>query len=339
MNDACGLTGRTLAGGFEIGQGLGEGAASWVFRARHLGSGKEVAVKVLRPTAAKDEAVVRCFRREAEVGRKLHHPNAMKILGIARDPAEGWLFMVMEHVPGVTLQHALDDASALSVRRSTNILSQVLSLMNTMHSHGVLHRDIKPANILLTSRETADGVVEERVKVCDFGLVKLLKPGALGIAEVEGPSSGQGAVVGTPAFMSPEQAIGRPMDARSDLYACGAVLYYCLSGRKPFSGDHASSVRLMQVYQQAVELCRLVPTVEKPLSDVVMKALTKDPAGRFQTAKAFQQALQPFEWAPGTQISSSWQGRVSAQATDTSDLELPQNRYLPSFSRPVTSPN
>jgi eukaryotic-like serine/threonine-protein kinase len=228
------LLGRRIAGKIELLELLGKGGMGRVYRAHHLFLKKHVAIKVLvgvrsANAAAADERAR--FEREARAASQLDHPNTVTILDYGIDGDDRLAYIAMELVEGHTLESLLA-AGPLDERRALTIMAQILAALAAAHDKNILHRDMKPSNVLLVQKRDDDGVMTDFAKVCDFGLAKVVKADAPGHS-LMAKLTNVGAFLGTPAYASPEQARGEPLDARGDIYACGAMLYRMLGGRAP----------------------------------------------------------------------------------------------------------
>jgi eukaryotic-like serine/threonine-protein kinase len=292
-NESSELIGRTIAGKFVVESVIGTGGSGTVYRAVQPALDRTVALKVLRQDVAGDPRFVERFKREARAASRLNHPSSVGVLDF------GWhedslLYLAMEYVEGRTLYDVILQEGPLAETRAAEILSQILSAVAVAHDLGVVHRDLKPDNIMIVLAKDDDGeTTHELAKVCDFGIASL---GAVvregGDSEMAGPSiTSHGLLIGTPAYMSPEQARGDPAEKRSDLYSAGVVLYHMLAGRVPFDGDNAATVVLKQINDQPVPLSTYAP-VNPALEAVCMKALRKEPADRFATAREMRAALR-----------------------------------------------
>jgi eukaryotic-like serine/threonine-protein kinase len=278
------LVGRVLDGKYEIVARLGEGGMGSVYRARRVHIGDEVAVKVLHARFVDDETLVERFRREARAAAQLQHPNVVTIhdYGEARGP-EGFAYIVMELVRGLSLRELLRREGRLGAARAVGLMRDVCAGVGAAHRRGIVHRDIKPDNIIVMP---PDGEGEpERVKVVDFGIAKL--------RDMAGDSAltQAGAMVGTPFYMSPEQCRGESLDARSDVYSLGALLYEMLAGRPPFTAPSITGV----ISKHLTEPPPPVPEqldVPGALRAAVARALAKDPAARQRDATEFAREVQ-----------------------------------------------
>lgn len=262
---------RTI-GKYRLLEPLGQGGFSTVYRAEHMTLGNEVALKVLRSELAQDETFVRRFRREARRTVLLDHPNIVRVLDL--DQVDGQLFIAMEYVPSQDLHDVLIMEKLLPLDRAVGIIRQLASALDYAHRRGLVHRDVKPGNVLV--RE--DGVV----KLTDFGLVKASEGSQL---------TQTGTTLGTPAYMSPEQTQGEPVDSRADLYALGVMAYEFVTGRVPFQGDTPVSVVYMHVHETPPLPSMISQRAAGPVEPVLLKALAKNPADRYQTGSALANAL------------------------------------------------
>jgi serine/threonine-protein kinase len=313
--DADPLIGRVIAGKMELLEVLGSGAMGKVYRARHRGLDKMVAIKVLHPEAVASPSIAGRFKAEARAASKLDHPNSLQILDFGEDGPDKLLYLAMEILEGDTLQSLLQRERRLTPQRAAWIMGQVCSALAAAHDRGVVHRDVKPANVMLTVKRGDEGLVSDWVKVCDFGLAKLLDSGSE--SSSSGPLTQQGMVLGTPAYMSPEQAKGETVDHRSDVYSCGVILYRMLSGQKPFSGDSAWAVSLKQIAEAPPPIRSIAPEISEALAAVVHRAMEKDPNARFQSARELKAQLAE---AAGVELDSH-DGSVSAFREATVELD------------------
>ncbi len=273
--------GTVVAGRYRILSLLGFGGIGAVYEAVHLPTGRNVAVKTLLPDIPKADEIVARFRREAMATNLLDHPNIVEMLDLGHQ--DGHLFMAMELVQGVSLRKALD-TGPLGIRRSLVITRQILEGLGHAHAQGLVHRDLKPENVML-STAGAPGAAYELVKLLDFGLVKLVGEAALDIGAER--LTRTGVVFGTPAYMAPEQALGRVVDGRADLYSLGAMLFEMLTGRRPFEAADPMALMRLQVSQPAPELRDLagpLPWLTSEVEGLVRRSLEKRAQARFATA-------------------------------------------------------
>jgi serine/threonine-protein kinase len=274
----------TLAGRYQVGALIGRGGMADVYVGQDARLGRRVAIKLLKPALATDPAFRSRFRREAQDAAKMAHPTIVRIFDAGEetttDPATGAEmqvpFIIMEFVDGRLLSELIAEGP-LEPKRAADIAEQVLTALEYSHRAGLVHRDIKPGNIMIT----ASG----QVKVMDFGIARAISETSSTIAEAS-------MIVGTAQYFSPEQARGEAVDARTDLYSAGVVLFEMLTGRAPFVGDNPVAVAYQHVNQQAARPSQLNPRVSPALDAVVMRAITKDRFERYQTASDFREDLE-----------------------------------------------
>ncbi len=259
-----------VAGRYSIDRELGRGGMGVVYLARDVQLDRPVAIKLLPPERALDGALRERFLREARLAAKLSHPNIIPIFAV--DEAEAFVFYVMAYVDGETLGERVRARGPMAASEATRVLREVAWALGHAHAQGVVHRDVKPDNIML---ERGTG----RALVTDFGI-------AAALGADEGPE-----VAGTPEYMSPEQALGGELDARSDLYGLGATAYFVCAGRPPFSGARAVDVLAKQVASAAPALSSVGATVPRKLSHLIEKCLAKEPAHRPASAQHLAEQL------------------------------------------------
>jgi serine/threonine-protein kinase len=238
-------------------------------------------VKLIRTEGTTDPRALERFEREVRLTATLSHPNTVEIYDYGR-AEDGTYYYVMEYLPGLSLAELVERYGPLPPSRAVYLLRQVCGALREAHAAGLIHRDIKPSNIIAARR----GGMDDVAKLLDFGLVR---PSAI----ARGASiSGDGQILGTPLFMSPEQAArGREVDERSDIYSVGAVAYYLLTGRPPFEGADGLSVLIAHARDPVTPPSRVRPGIPKDLERVVMLCLAKDPAERYPDAASLDRAL------------------------------------------------
>ena len=264
------MVGRTISH-FEVLDKLGEGGMGVVYKARDTHLDRFVAIKVLPPERVADPERKRRFVQEAKAASALNHPNIITIHDITQE--SGIDFIVMELVPGKTLDELIP-RRGMGLNKALKVAVQVADALAAAHAAGIIHRDLKPGNVMVTE----DG----RVKVLDFGLAKLTETTALGEDEPTRtlrPATEEGAILGTVAYMSPEQAQGKPVDARSDIFALGSLLYEMVTGRRAFHGDTKISTLAAIINQEPAPLATETP---RDLEKIITRCLRKDPERRFQ---------------------------------------------------------
>ncbi|WP_437507013.1 serine/threonine-protein kinase [Sorangium sp. So ce1099] len=286
--------GRDLLGGqFQILQKIGSGGMGSVYKAAQPAMNRMVAVKILHPKLANRKDLVSRFRREARAMSHLTHPNTVKVL-LYGELEDGSLYIVMEYLEGKNLNQVVRKEGPLPVERAIPILIQVCGALQEAHIQGIVHRDLKPENIFLST----NGGLKDYPKVLDFGLAKVtereLRPGSVMLTQ-------EGMVFGTPEFMSPEQAQGKVLDARSDIYSLATILYEVLTGKLPFEARTPMEYIQHHVTKSPIPLDERVPGKHFPqgLGVVLAKALEKRPEDRFESAAEFADALKPFAGGAG----------------------------------------
>ena len=352
------LVGRTIADKFLIEAFLGSGSMGTVYRARHLALKRSVALKIMRVHGSTDPKYAKRFKREASTAFKLDHPNSMRVLDFGQEP-DGILYMAMEYVDGRTLAEVIAEEWPLSPERVSAILAQVLAALAVAHEMGIVHRDLKPENIMLLRSKDDDGAEHELVKVCDFGVAKLVEDdedevgndlAKSGTSEMRATTSNtttltkHGMTVGTPLYMAPEQALGQKTDARTDIYACGVVLFQMLTKRLPFEAVTPLQVMLKHIESPAPKPSALVEGVDEELERICLKALRKKPDARYQTARAMRAKLRAMEEASVTlEVAERVSGRLSLgddreQTTVRPPASLdhvPAVQTVPAAARPI----
>ena len=273
------LCGRTLAGKYRIEGFLSQGGMGAVYRATHVMLGKPVALKLIRPEIVTSAEVVRRFQREARAASLLTHPNIVTIhdLGQAED---GTLYLAMELCAGMSLKDLMVAEGPLTPRRSARLCRAIAGALALAHKNRIVHRDLKPQNVMITP----DAEGHETPKLLDFGIAKAV--------ETDGATlTSTGMVLGTPRYLSPEQANGVSVDGRSDLYSLGIVFYEMLVGRVPFDDPSIPSLLVKHMAEPPRPPSALRPGVPPAIESIVLRLLEKDPARRFQSAEDLSAAL------------------------------------------------
>ena len=263
-------TPQHLSDRYEVGEILGFGGMSEVHLARDLRLHRDVAIKVLRADLARDPSFYLRFRREAQNAAALNHPAIVAVYdtGEAETAAGPLPYIVMEYVDGVTLRDIVHTEGPMPTKRAIEVIADACQALNFSHQHGIIHRDVKPANIMISKAGA--------VKVMDFGIARALAD-ASSVTQTA-------AVIGTAQYLSPEQARGEKVDARSDVYSLGCVLYEMLTGEPPFTGDSPVAVAYQHVREDPVPPSQRHKDIAPELDAVVLKALAKNPDNRYQTA-------------------------------------------------------
>lgn len=275
-------TERVLNGRYEIGELIGRGGMADVYLGRDIRLGRSVAIKVLRPDLARDPLFQSRFRREAQAVAGLNHPAVVSVYDTGDQESPGASpedvrlpFIVMEYVPGRTLRE-LVKSGEITIDTAVDYALGVLSALEYSHRSGIVHRDIKPANVMVTA--------EGSVKVMDFGIARAMADSAATMTQTQ-------AVIGTAQYLSPEQARGETVDARSDLYSAACLLFEMLAGRPPFIGDSPVSVAYQHVREVPPAASSFNPEIPPALDAVLKRGLAKDRAERYQDAHEFREAL------------------------------------------------
>ncbi|MBS2019302.1 MAG: serine/threonine protein kinase, partial [Deltaproteobacteria bacterium] len=287
VDDRSSLVGRTIDGKYEIEALVGQGAMGAVYRAKQTTLGTTVALKVLHRASAAEPMFAARFLREAQAASRVDHPSSIRVIDFGEEP-DGLLYIAMEYVDGRSLAEILSREGPLPVSRIVDIASQALAALAVAHDLGVVHRDIKPENIMVLSGKDDDGNPHDIVKVCDFGVAKVVDP-----ARMRAPSvTAEGLVVGTPEYMSPEQARGEPCDARSDVYSMGVLLFHLMTGKVPFDSSTAFGTALMHVTDEPTRPTLLDPSIDQRLEAICLKAMRKRPEDRHASARELRAALR-----------------------------------------------
>ena len=274
--------GRLLRGRYRVGSLIASGGMAQVWQGTDEVLQRQVAIKLLHPHLAADERFVTRFRHEAVAAARLAHPGIVSIYDTVSD--DGVEAIVMELVVGRTLRARLDEPAPLDPWQAAGIAAQVADALDAAHRGGLVHRDVKPANVLLCG----DG----RVKVADFGIAK-----AVADADLTQP----GLMVGTAKYLAPEQVRGDPVDARTDIYSLGVLLYEMLCGRAPFAGDSDTTTALARLHRDPLRPRQVRPGIPRALEDVVLRAMAREPADRYPSASDLRAALLAAGATPGAE--------------------------------------
>ena len=286
---------RLLGGRYELDGVVGRGGMAEVYRARDIRLDRIVAIKTLRTDLARDQIFQARFRREAQSAASLNHPSIVAVYDTGEDMATGIPvpYIVMEYVDGRTVRDLLQEGHRLLPERSLEIIDGVLRALDYSHQAGIVHRDIKPGNVMVTRNGD--------IKVMDFGIARAM-------SDAQATMTQTAQVIGTAQYLSPEQARGERVDSRSDLYSTGCLLYELLTGRPPFTGDSPVAIAYQHVRENPVPPSRVDPDVPAWADAIVLKAMAKSPADRYQTAADMRADLQraasgmPVAAAPPTRL-------------------------------------
>ena len=304
------IDGEVVDDRYRVVQRIGSGGMADVYCAEDTQLGRKVALKVLHRRFAEDSEFVERFRREASAAAGLQHPNVVQVFD--RGDLEGTYYIAMELLEGRTLKQLVADGP-IEPQQAIDVTIHILRAARFAHKRGIIHRDIKPHNVIVDA--------EGRVKVTDFGIARA---GASDMTET-------GAIMGTAAYLSPEQAQGHAVSASSDLYSIGILLYELLTGRVPFEAESAVSIALKQVSETPVAPRELNPDISPELEDVVLRALQKDPAERFADADDFIAALdavRPFPARPdAAQRTGDFTGAYPALGLYDEEVEEERRRH------------
>jgi serine/threonine-protein kinase len=295
---------------YELEGVVGRGGMAEVYRARDLRLDRIVAIKTLRPDLARDQTFQARFRREAQSAASLNHPSIVAVYDTGEDMSTGnpIPYIVMEYVDGRTVRDLLIDGHRLLPERSLEIVSGVLKALEYSHQAGIVHRDIKPGNVMVTRNGD--------IKVMDFGIARAM-------SDAQATMTQTAQVIGTAQYLSPEQARGERVDARSDLYSAGCLMYELLTGRPPFTGDSPVAIAYQHVRENPIPPSRLDPDIPPWADAIVLKAMAKPPGDRYQSAAEMQADIQ--RAASGMQVAAMAAPPTRAEYYDY-EYEYPQER-------------
>lgn len=291
------LIGKKLEGRYLIESLVGVGGMANVYKGRDIKSGNIIAVKVLKEEFLDNEELVRRFKNESKAISILDHPNIVKVYDVS--VTDQLQYIVMEYIDGITLKEYLKQrGGALTWKEVVHFGTQVLSALEHAHSKGIVHRDVKPQNIMLL----ADG----SIKMMDFGIARFSRAQSQTVSDK---------AIGSVHYISPEQAKGDHTDARTDIYSVGVMLYEMLSGQLPFDGTGAVSIAIMQISDKARPLAQVAPNVPEGLRQITEKAMEKDPANRYQSARDMLEAIDAFKRNPSIRFEYEYNTQSAPDKT------------------------
>ncbi len=288
LDRASTLSNQILDARYQVMKKLGEGGMSYVYLAKEISSDQTVAIKVLSPRLASDKSSVERLRREAGLAMRLEHPNVCRILRLG-ESEDGLIYLVMPFLEGELLSDRELRGGPMDIALGVSLLQQMCAGLHHAHELQIIHRDLKPENVMLVP----DDGGTERAVVMDFGLAKERRADPA-IAKL----TATGIILGTPEFMSPEQIRGKPLDARSDIYALGIVAFEMFTGKLPFQGRNAQEMMIARLRSQPVPIRSLRSDVPDAVEKALTKALQTNPDDRFATAIEFAEALTGTGGAP-----------------------------------------
>ncbi|HVY46067.1 MAG TPA: protein kinase [Minicystis sp.] len=334
MPDQRPLIGRTVASRFRVKRVLGEGGMAMVYVAEQDEEPRRVALKIMNEELTRDRTFVRRFEREAKAASLVVHPNSVHI--VAYGVADGLSYIAMELVEGDDLYVLLERGGPIAQARAARILAEVCAPLQVAHTLGIVHRDLKPENIMVVPDPSRPN--GERVKVLDFGIAKLVAPdlvaqeNARRLRQDSDPASGltqAGTLIGTPAYMSPEQCQLQAIDARSDLYTCGVLLYQLVTGKLPFEGEAPLHTAMLHIHEPVRKPSEVAPDLDPRLEAVILRALAKKPADRYATAMELGAELGALATSlpdkPATPAGSK--GAVSSRQPRAASLPAAPKRF------------
>ncbi|HEY8201418.1 MAG TPA: Stk1 family PASTA domain-containing Ser/Thr kinase [Actinomycetota bacterium] len=312
--------GRQFGGRYLITKRIASGGMAEVFMAKDELLGRQVALKLLHPEFARDGAFIERFRREARAAASLSDPRIVSIFDWGSD--DGTYYIVMEYVEGKSLKEMIQSEGPFTPQRAVEITADVCAALHAAHRRGIVHRDVKPANIMITtSGET---------KVMDFGIARAPQDSGQTVTQT-------GTVMGTANYISPEQALAMPVDARSDVYSTGVVLYEMLTRDVPFKADTAVAIAYKHVKEDAVPPSHLSPDVLPEVDAVVLKAMAKNPENRYQSADEMRQDLERLLKGQATEATPLLPDRTAVIRTGGETIALTPTDLMP--ARPAARPD
>ncbi|MFI7438814.1 Stk1 family PASTA domain-containing Ser/Thr kinase [Nonomuraea indica] len=314
---------RRLGGRYELDGVVGRGGMAEVYRARDLRLDRIVAIKTLRSDLARDHTFQARFRREAQSAASLNHPAVVAVYDTGEDVTDGTPvpYIVMEFVDGRTLRDLLRQDRRLLPERAAELVDGILRALDYSHRGGIVHRDIKPANVMIT--RAGD------VKVMDFGIARAMADSAATMTQTA-------QVIGTAQYLSPEQARGERVDARSDIYSTGCVLYELLTGQPPFTGDSPVAIAYQHVREEPIPPSQIDPDIPAWADAIVLKAMAKDPAHRYQSAGEMRADIQ--RAMSGMPVDAQTTALTNSYGPGTRMMTSPQGAAGPATQRTTAVP-
>jgi serine/threonine-protein kinase len=301
-----GLIGQTLADKYRVEELLSHGGMGTVYRGTHILMDKTVAIKVLNPSLAADDKIVARFSREARAASRISHPHALNVTDFG-ESQNGVVFLIMEYLHGKTLKEVIQATGPMPLERAVEIVRQVCGALDAAHAEGVVHRDLKSDNIMLVDVGGGDWA-----KVLDFGIAKIKEP----VGGTTDPAlTSPNLIIGTPQYMSPEQCSqAAELDARSDIYSLGVILYELLTGHVPFMGESPTAIMMKHLQEPAPSLLDERKDVPASVGRVVARAMAKRPEDRYQSAGELSEALSlaAQDEVPATATKTAGAGEAAA---------------------------
>ncbi len=296
---------------YEILGEAGHGSMGNVYKARDRETGEVVALKLLKPEIASDQAMMDRFKNELLFARKITHKNVCRVHEFNR--IGGIAYTSMEFVEGESLRSVLNRFGSLPLRKANDLVLQICSGLKEAHAQGIVHRDLKPENIMIDA--------QGNVKIMDFGIAR----------SMEAVTRMTGSMVGTPAYMAPEQVAGKPVDYRTDIYSLGLILYEMFTGAAAFRADNAVAVALKQMRESPIPPHEIDPQIPVPIERAILKCLEKEPSKRFQSIAELESAFRLQGTAPGATLATAPPASVSSTHSTQATLPLPSSplRLMP----------